>query len=67
MKLHTLAFVLVVIGALNWGLSALGYNVVEMIFGHGTTLVKLVYLLVGASAVYEIVTNRKNCKHCANM
>ncbi len=46
-----IALVLLVIGGLNWGLMGLGMdNVVEMIFG--MTLSRLIYILVGLSAVY---------------
>lgn len=57
-KLSTLdliAVVLVVVGALNWGLVALGFNLVELIFGSLPWLVTLVYALVGVSAVYVAV------------
>lgn len=59
--LDIIALVLVIIGGLNWGLVALspGYNLVEMLLGSIPTLVQLVYLLVGASAVYLAITMRK--------
>ncbi|MDD5152938.1 MAG: DUF378 domain-containing protein [Candidatus Pacebacteria bacterium] len=60
--LHVLAFVLVVVGALNWGLVAFGYNLVEMILGAGSTLTKVVYVLVALSAVYLAVNYKKDCK-----
>jgi len=31
--LHVAAFTLLAVGGLNWGLSAFGYNLVNMIFG----------------------------------
>jgi uncharacterized membrane protein YuzA (DUF378 family) len=62
--IHVIAFVLLVIGGLNWGLVAFGYNVVDMIFGAGSTLAMIVYLLVGVSALFEAVTHKWNCKHC---
>lgn len=47
----TVALVLLIIGGLNWGLMGLGMgNVVEAIFG--ITLSRLIYFLVGVSAVY---------------
>lgn len=52
--LGTVAWILVMIGAINWGLVGLGgngLNLVAMIFGD-SILARLVYLLVGASAVY---------------
>lgn len=54
--LGTIAWILVMIGAINWGLVGLGgngLNLVAMIFGD-SILARLVYLLVGVSAVYLI-------------
>lgn len=65
MKLHGVAFILLVVGGLNWGLSALGFNVVNMLLGSWPVVEKIVYLLVGLSAVYEVVTHKKNCKECS--
>lgn len=63
-SLHTIAFVLLVIGGLNWGLVALGYNLVGMILGSWPMVEKIVYLLVGLSAVYEVITHKSRCKNC---
>ncbi len=41
-----MALVLANVGAINWGLDALGFNVVELIAGTGT-FAMVVYLLVG--------------------
>ncbi len=62
--LHIIAFILLVIGGLNWLLVAFGWNLVEMIFGTGTVITQIVYILVGLSAILEIVTHGKNCKMC---
>lgn len=48
-----IALVLLIIGGLNWGLNVFDYNIVELIFGAGT-LAKIVYALVGISALYTI-------------
>ena len=53
----TLAFILVIIGALNWGLVGIfDFNLVTFILGEGSTFTKIVYVLVGFSAVYYLVT-----------
>lgn len=57
-------WILLVVGGLNWGLTAFGYNLVEMLLGTDS-LAMLVYVLVGLSAVYELVTHKKNCKVCS--
>lgn len=47
------ACMLVFIGALNWGLIGIfDYNVVHALFGAGTVLTKVTYVLIGFSAVY---------------
>lgn len=62
--LHIIAFSLVLIGALNWGLvGLLGINLVTMIFGMGT-LENIVYILVGASGVYIAVGHKNDCRIC---
>lgn len=51
------AFVLVVVGGLNWGLvGAFEYNLVDSLFGVGSTLARVVYVLVGLAAVYMAVS-----------
>jgi uncharacterized membrane protein YuzA (DUF378 family) len=58
------AFILVIVGGLNWGLTALGWNLVHMILGSVPMLETLVYLLVGLSAIYLAVTHKKDCMMC---
>ena len=61
-------FVLVVVGALNWGLVGLGgffggnWNLVNLIFGRVSWLENLVYLLVGLAGVMLLVGCK--CKKC---
>ena len=48
-----IAFILLVIGGLNWALVGLfNFNLVETIFGN--LLSRIIYVLVGISAVYLI-------------
>lgn len=50
-----IAFWLVIIGGLNWGLVGIGeWNVVDMILGGIPFVAKIVYILVGLSALYMI-------------
>jgi uncharacterized membrane protein YuzA (DUF378 family) len=62
--LHIIAFILLVIGGLNWLLVAFGWNLVEAIFGTGTVFTQIIYILVGLAAILEIVMHGKNCKMC---
>lgn len=67
---HMIAWILTMVGALNWGLVGIGgfagkdLNLVHMILGSAPMVEWLVYILVGVSAVYEIVMHKKNCKVC---
>ncbi len=70
MKLHTIAWVLVIVGGLNWLLVGLGglmdgqWNLVNMLLGGWPTVESIVYIFVGLSAVYELFGHKKNCKDC---
>lgn len=51
------AYVLVLIGALNWGLVGLfGFDLVAAIFGDMTILSRIIYSLVGVSAIVTGLT-----------
>lgn len=65
-ELHMVAFVLMVVGGVNWGLVGLfNVNMVELLFGTMPILVKIVYILVGASSVYIVGNHMGDCKICA--
>lgn len=54
---YTLCLVLVIVSGLNWGLVGfLNFDLVAAIFGDMSFLSKLVYDLVGLSAVYLLVS-----------
>ena len=67
--LGMVACVLVIIGALNWGLVGLGsltgatasWNVVELLVGRWPMFMNIVYLLVGLAAIYKLVACKKCC------
>ncbi len=61
---HTIAFSLLVIGGLNWGLAIWGYDIAT--WGLPMGLVKVIYALVALSAIYEVATHGKRCKECRN-
>lgn len=57
--IDVVAAVLLVVGGLNWGLVGLfDFNLVATLFGAGSTLSRIVYTLVGLSAVYQAVSIR---------
>lgn len=60
--IHIVAFTLLLIGGVNWGLIGLfNFDLVKTIFGSITGLVQV---LVGISAVILLFTHKKDCKAC---
>ena len=56
--LDWVAFILVIIGALNWGLVGFfNWNLVTAIFGDMTTTARVIYDLVGVAALYLIIAS----------
>lgn len=52
-----IAFVLVMIGALNWGLVGFfSYDLIKGIFGDMTTISRIIYALVGLAALVMLFT-----------
>jgi uncharacterized membrane protein YuzA (DUF378 family) len=50
------AYVLIVVGALNWGLVGFfNFNLVAWLFGEMSTLSRIIYALVGLAGIYVIV------------
>jgi uncharacterized membrane protein YuzA (DUF378 family) len=57
-----LAIVLVIVGGLNWGLYAFGYNLVSILLGWMPILEKVVYVLVALAAIYLAAITTKLSK-----
>lgn len=53
--LTIISLVLMVVGAINWGLVGIfGFNLVSWIFGPMSFVSRLIYLLVGLAGIYGI-------------
>ena len=53
--------ILASIGAINWGLSVLNWNAVEMLLGFaGQTVINAVYIIVALSGIYSLFLVLKN-------
>ncbi|HSQ98014.1 MAG TPA: DUF378 domain-containing protein [Rickettsiales bacterium] len=56
-KLFILSLILLIIGGLNWGLVGLfNFDLVATLFGAKSLLSKIVYILVGVSAITATIT-----------
>jgi uncharacterized membrane protein YuzA (DUF378 family) len=54
--IDVLAAVLVVVGALNWGLVGLArYDLVAAVLGDATALTRLVYIVVGVAGLFQVL------------
>lgn len=61
--LDWVALVLLIVGGLNWGLvGAMDFDLVATLFGDMSGISRIVYVLVGLSAVYLAVTSSKLTK-----
>lgn len=65
--LHTISLVLIIIGAINWGLVGLfGFDLVAFLFGGAdAALARIVYILVGlagiaALTIFPVLTHRRH-------
>ena len=58
-----IAFILLVIGGLNWlAIGLFDWGVGDVL---GGTIAKVVYILVGLSALFELFTHKSTCKTCS--
>lgn len=54
--LNLVTLFLLIVGGLNWGLVGLfGFDLVAALFGEMSTLSRIVYSLVGLSALFQII------------
>ena len=73
-NLNIITQILLIVGGLNWGLvGAFGFDLVAAIFGEMSALSRVVYILVGISAIYQLIrlssfvkTADENVKLAAN-
>lgn len=54
--LQGICYVLIIIGAINWGLiGCFNYNLVESLFGPDTLAVRIIYNTVGVAAIISLI------------
>lgn len=55
-SVNLVTLLLVIVGGLNWGLVGLfGFNLVAALLGDASLLSRVVYVLVGASALWQVI------------
>ena len=64
-SIHLVAFVLLVVGGLNWLLVGLfGWDIGNLFGGQDALVSRIIYILVGLAAISEVVSHKGNCKEC---
>jgi uncharacterized protein len=65
--LHMVTFLLLVVGGLNWLLvGVLGWDIGSQFLGGMDAMAsRIIYILVGLSAIVELVAHKKSCRTCA--
>lgn len=54
--INLVTLLLIIVGGLNWGLVGLfNFNLVSAIFGDMSALSRIIYVLVGLSAIWQIM------------
>ena len=64
-KIHIAAFLLLIIGGLNWLLlGVFQWEIGALFWGPTEVISRLIYVLIGLAAVYEIATHKSRCRSC---
>ncbi len=62
--LYKTSLVIAIIGCLNWGLvGLLNFNLVEFLFGNGTILTRIVYIIVAVAGLISAGILTKDLDH----
>ena len=65
MKFHKITWLLLIIGGLNWLLvGVLSWDIGALFGGQGEMIPRIIYILVGLSAIYELFSHKKTCADC---
>jgi uncharacterized protein len=66
--LTIVTLILLIVGGLNWGLVGLAnFDLVAALFGPGSALARIVYVLVGLSAIWQLVPLFNSAAHSSSM
>lgn len=59
------AFLLLITGGINWLLyGAFNWEIGAIFGGSEAPLARLIYILFGLAAIYELITHKHSCKSC---
>jgi hypothetical protein len=65
--MHLVSWVLVIIGGLNWLLvGVFNWDIGALFGGMSAAVSRIIYILVGLAAIYELFTHKSSCKPCGS-
>lgn len=65
---HMIAFILLIVGGLNWLLVGLfNWDLGQLFGGMDAVVSKVIYVVVGLAAIYEVAMHKGTCKICEAM
>jgi uncharacterized membrane protein YuzA (DUF378 family) len=60
-----IAYILVIIGALNWLLLGIfGWEIGQLFGGQMATISRIIYIVIGLAAINEMFTHKALCRKC---
>jgi uncharacterized membrane protein YuzA (DUF378 family) len=60
-----IAWILVIIGGLNWLLIGVISWGIGDLFGADNMITRVIYIIIGLAALYELFTHKGRCKDCS--
>lgn len=64
---HMIAFLVLVIGGLNWlALGLFQWELGDLFGGSADAVSRTIYIVVGLAAVYELFTHKSSCRACTS-
>ena len=65
--IHQVTYILVILGGIDLGLMGLfNFSLFNLVFGAWPVVIKVLYILIGISAVYDIALMHKGyCMYCS--
>ncbi len=64
--LHMVAFLVLVVGGLNWlAVGAIGWDLGNLFGGQDALISRVIYIVVGLAALYELFAHKSRCKECS--
>lgn len=63
--MHFITFLLLIIGGLNWLLMGIfSWDIGNLFGGMDAVISRVIYIVIGLAAIYELVSHKKSCKMC---